>query len=384
MLDLRHRRIVNFDEAQNRYGEEFRKLARAIGEGDPLADQGAADLWEIPVKGQMEMIDSALQSARDQTVPRSLHRLVESIRDTPQWVDFEQVNRGASLILRSGLLGGITLGAKSLIEGYCAPAGNKPLVFSGQLQKRTAMRLTETARFVEAVASPEELRPHGDGEEITLKVRLMHARVRGLLSADDRWRDDLWGLPINQHDMAATIHLFSTVFLAGIQFLGLQVSPQEEEDFFHLWRYVGFLIGVNEGLLPRSAREFRRQWEIFELTQAPPDEDSKELTLALLEGPLRAAKTDEERRRLKRHTEWAKGVSRALIGKELADHLGLPENRWTKIAPLLGRSLRSIGAIRRAPFVDPWLESRGRSYWAQVIKEGPGTPQFLLPQGLGR
>jgi hypothetical protein len=37
------------------------------------------------------------------------------------------------VFLRPGLLGGLVLGLRSLVYGYAAPAGNKPLVFSGRL-----------------------------------------------------------------------------------------------------------------------------------------------------------------------------------------------------------------------------------------------------------
>ena len=48
---------------------------------------------------------------------------------------------------------GLTL-ATSLVLGYASPGGNKPLAFSGQLEKRAPQRLLETSRFVEATCLP--------------------------------------------------------------------------------------------------------------------------------------------------------------------------------------------------------------------------------------
>ena len=363
---LRHTRIYNFDQAYHQFNEPFLQLAKALHRGDPLADAAIGSLEEFPMGLQMQIIDEALQGEYSRA-PDELVGLIQWAQKEPDWVDWSRIERGAAFLMRTGILGGITLGAKSLIEGYCAPAGNKPLVFSGRLQNYTAMRLNETARFVEAVGSKNGMKIGGPGYTLTLKVRLLHARVRWMIENSDNWRRDLWASPINQHDMVSTIHLFSTSFLEGVEFLGMEVSELDREDFMHLWRYVGYLIGVEDHLLPRAHKEAQQQWEMISLTQGPPDEDSRELTLALLEGPERAAQTEREKKLSEKHSEWAKGISRALLGDELADQLGLPRNSWIYAAPVIQKAVKALNHARKAPFVDPWLEEKGRNYWAATI-----------------
>src|SRR5436190_2004130 len=82
---------------------------------------------------------------------------------------------------RRGLLGGLVLGARSLIYGYASPAGNKPLVLSGRLREAAAPRLHETSKFVSAIVRPGGLRPGGEGWRISVRVRLMHAQVRRMI-----------------------------------------------------------------------------------------------------------------------------------------------------------------------------------------------------------
>src|SRR5690606_6100879 len=147
------------------------------------------------------------------------------------WVDWTRVDRAGKLFFRSGPAGGITLGAKSLVGGYCSPGGNKPLAFSGALESQVSRRLAETGRFVVATNTAGALRPGGEAWAITLRVRLMHAQVRRLLLRSGRWRSELWGAPINQHDMAATSLLFSVVFLSGLRELGVPVTREEAEDY---------------------------------------------------------------------------------------------------------------------------------------------------------
>jgi hypothetical protein len=43
--------------------------------------------------------------------------------------------RGGEVLLRHGFFGGIVLGFRCLVAGYCSPAGNKPLAFSGRLRE---------------------------------------------------------------------------------------------------------------------------------------------------------------------------------------------------------------------------------------------------------
>ena len=187
--------------------------------------------------------------------PRALHALFADLERVPSWVDWPRLDRGGAVVLRAGAAAGIVLGMKSLILGYASPGGNKPLVFSGRLQEQASRRLAETCRFVQAVSRPRGMYRHGEGFAITLKVRLMHAQVRRLIQRSGRWQPESWGHPVNQHDMLATVILFSAALIEGLRQLGYGVTPEEAEDVIHLWRYAGRVIGVEDALLPRSFSE---------------------------------------------------------------------------------------------------------------------------------
>ena len=104
-----------------------------------------------------------------------------------------------------------------------------------------------------------------------------------LLRRSGRWDAARWGAPINQHDMAATALLFGVVFVEGVRQFGVPVSRAEAEDYVHLWRLSSWLMGVEEALLPADEAACRRQAELIELTQGPPDEDAR------VSGPRRAS-----------------------------------------------------------------------------------------------
>src|SRR5690349_17142302 len=168
------------------------------------------------------------------------------------------------------------------MASYTATAGNERLACSGGLREQAPRRVAETARFVTAVCAPNGMRPGAEGWRITLHVRLMHAQVRRLLWASGRWDRERWAEPINQHDMLATMLLFSEVYIEGLRVFGFSISDEEAEDWIHLWRLVAWVMGTEEALLPGNYAEATVLRELIQHTQGPPDTDSRELAAALL------------------------------------------------------------------------------------------------------
>src|SRR4051812_7389222 len=298
MSDARHwpRRLHRREEAERQFGDLAERMLPYFDRADPLADAVVDALEAESPASREQHIDAALGGDLSRA-PDALRQLVASAQGGPPWVDWQRLDRANDVFLRPGMLGGITLGLCSLVHGYAAPAGNKPLAFSGRLKERAERRLAETGRFVTAVTERGGLRPGALGWRSVLRVRLMHAQVRRLLLESGRWSVDEWSQPINQHDMLATTLLFSCVFIEGIRKLGVHVTAQEADDYQHLFRYVGELIGVDSALLPATHAEAMRLAELIRLTQGAPDEDSRELVSALIDGPLRLAKTPAERKR---------------------------------------------------------------------------------------
>lgn len=378
-------RFCRLDEARRRFGDRVDRLAPWLHVLDPPADRAVAALGELarPAEGPA-LVDAALAGRRD-GVPEALASLIDAARTIPVWVDWQAVDRGGRLFLRAGILGGIVLGAKALIHGYASPGGNKPLMFSGRLHQQAARRLNETARFVQAVCRPGGLRPDGDGFAITIKVRLMHAQVRRMLLASPRWRTDLWGAPINQHDMAATTLLFSLVTLMGLRQLGLHVTRDESDDYMHLWRLAGHLLGVAPELVPATEREAMELVELIASTQGEPDDDSRALVEALL-GASDGDPSPVYRERARRIRPIAEGLTRGLLGHAMADALAVPRTPWIYMVPAVRQVVGVVERARRlSPLVEAQLVRVGELYWDTVIARGlaGATADFALPERLG-
>lgn len=376
-------RVHNLQVARAQFGDLPDRLAEGLGRLDPLADAAAGYLATCP-DGQA-VVAAGLE--RPERAPEPLAALLAATEGMPGWADPGRIARACGLFLRAGVVGGFVLGLRSLIHGYAAPVGNKPLVLSGRLQERAPRRLAETARFVSAVCEPAGLWPGGLGRTIALKVRLMHAQVRRLLLRSARWSREAWGLPINQHDMVATSLLFSHVFLDGLRMLGLQVAREEADDYVHLWRCVGWLIGADSALLPDREDEARALTECIYLTQGPPDADSRALTAALLRAPLQAARTPGERRLAGLRVRVSYSVCRHLVGNTLGDALGVPPERHAFAMPALVRALGGLDRLRSAvPGFEARAAAAGRRYWEAVIEIGLGGGEatFAMPERLAR
>ena len=231
------------------------------------------------------------------------------------------------------------------------------------------------------------MRRKGPGFASTVKVRVMHAVVRRLLDADGTFDDAAWGRPINQHDMAATTLLFSLSFLDGVRAFGFEITPQEFEDYLHLWRYNGYIIGVEPELLPANEAEARAMSACIDLTQGAPDRDARELVDALVQSPLHQAPPTPEAQTAARRQVWlGYGFARTLIGDELADALALPKTAARFVLPVVGGLFRNVDRVaRRIPGYDQRLIQAGRRYWSQAIEAGlrGRAAGFRPPSALG-
>ena len=364
-----------------RFGDRAHQLAPYLMQSDPLADAVAelttgsnrAEVW------RMFELATTQGISRVADPPEALRALFDVAESVPPQIDTYIVERGGEVVLRAGRLAGLVLALDSLVFGYCSPAGNKPLVFSGMLTKRTRRRLDETGRFVHSVCLPGGMRRGATGYVITLKVRLMHAQIRRLLLSDDRWQLQDWGVPINQHDMVATTVLFSAAVLRGLRMLGVGVSDEEAALYVTLWRYVGEMMGVSPEILPTSEAEGLQLAEIILATQDPPDDDARALTQALFRAPLFDDGAPTPAR-----TAFACAMCRYLIGDEMADHLHLPRSAWRLAGPGIRAVVGRVDRLRRLPLVNTLLLQLGHKHWRMAIEGNGGLlPTYAPPRSLG-
>lgn len=382
-------RFIGVDAARARFGPRVDRVGAFLSQGDPLADQVVETSAEMPPGEGFRLFSRAAAQgiASVPEAPESFRAFFTETERVPVWVDPDRMERGRRLFLRYGMLAGIVLGGRSLVLGYISPAGNKPLVFSGRLEQQAPRRLAETGRFVQAISEYRGVDVLGDGYQIALKVRLMHAQVRAMLARSNRWNTEAWGVPINQHDMAGTTLLFSIAVLDGLRTLGARFSASEADDYMHLWRVIGRLMGVHDEILPASEADAFALAEIIAATQEPPDDDARSLTRALLRTPLEAARTDLEKLVAPERVKFGAAVTRMLLGDELADDLHLVKSNYHRLLPVLRGITRTRDLVLRvSPSRRAAAEREGERYWQDVVQRSlEGKPaEFRPPEKLER
>ncbi|HEV7402410.1 MAG TPA: oxygenase MpaB family protein [Chthoniobacteraceae bacterium] len=372
------------ESARGKHGTRLASYARFLRRGDPLADAAVESLAPLGRAGAEQMIDRAVTEGIDAVTdaPEALRALFAQLDHVPFWFDPDLATLGGATFLRCRL-GFLALACMSLPLIYSWPVGNKPLALSGELLHHAGPRLKQTTQFVYAVSQPDAVRRAGAGFRLIVRVRLMHAQVRRLLRGSGQWQEEAWGAPIDQCHTAGTNLLFSLGALQGLERIGYLFNPVERAAVQHLWRYIGWLMGIDPELLPADEPEAMRLLDLLFALEPTPDEDSRALAAAL----AGAANTYLHRFCTLPPTV-VHGITRALIGQERADALGLPRTVWRWMVPLVRPATR---LIERARLVSPQVRALARVAGPKAFRSLLGTRglegecgEFHLPEHLRR
>ncbi|WP_026455534.1 oxygenase MpaB family protein [Saccharomonospora iraqiensis] len=372
-----------------RQRERLREFAQAE---DPLADAVVALFDELPKGRGRALFEQALENGLDSLddPPRPLVDFVASVEATPYWVDHDRIDRGARAIVRTGVLSLFPLGDMALMGGYLASRATKPLVGTGAIEYAAGRRLIETTHWWLDVTTPGALHRGERGWASALRVRLVHAHVRAAMNRRPDWDYAAWDRPINQVQTVGTLLLFSLVYLVGMRLLGVRYTEAERADILHLWRYVGWLMGVDEALLPADEDDAWRLLWLLAATEFIPDDDSRRLAAALVRshaevgaGRGRLGKVASELS-VRVHT----AISRLVLGRTNADYLELPDDPLARAAVVAGAATTFAAETvrRRLPGATALQERLGalaRRRYAEllgsVVAPDPSYARHLRP-----
>ena len=374
---------TNLEVARQKHGPRADKYVALLRHGDPLADAVVEAFAGMAEEEWRQMLHIALERGIDSVpnAPEPLRALFAQLDHVPFWVDQEQCNLGGATFLRCRL-GFVALAMLSLPLIYSWPAGNKPLSLSGHLVHRASQRLKDTTRYVFSICQPDGLNRFSDGFKITVRVRLIHAQVRRLLRQSGQWREEAWGAPINQCHMAGTNLLFSVGVLDALTRIGYLFKPAEREALIHLWRYAGYLLGVENDLLVAGEWEGHRLLDLIFTFEPKPDDDSRALVNALMQTSFEYVRQFKAGRPCSMHLCY--GISRALIGDERADALGFPKTLWRWLVPAVWPATRLIETARCfSPTVQALAKVAGPKAFRHLLSERGlkgRAGEFILPR----
>jgi hypothetical protein len=282
----------------------------------------------------------------------------------PPWLDRTRVRRAQAWASRHLIHVTTALFCASLPTAYAAARGARVLAATGRTKgPELERRVNETAQFVLDVLAEGGFEPHGSALRAIQKVRLMHAAVRRHVVALTLFADEV---PINQEDLLGTLCAFSVVVVRAARLLGVRVSDEEAEDYYHLWRGVGAMLGIEEALLPEDFASARDLVVRIGERQFEPSAHGRALMAALLAGMEEHAAAFPW---LPRH------LVRYLVGERLADQLGVPAGDAFQAKLAVLRLLPRVSAPRAlSPVIGRLLLG---SVVASKLRGAP--PTFAMP-----
>ncbi|MFI1465564.1 oxygenase MpaB family protein [Nocardia carnea] len=354
-------RIANRDKAVAMYGREMvEKLTDHALLADDYAYQAVLDFKDKSNTTSWRTFDLALERGIDAVEDPSpgLVALFEQLDRIPEWVDFDQLYRGAVAFWRAGPIVPPVLAWATIAGGFSMYSATRPVLFSGRLRQsdKVGTRLIESFRYVVAAYTPGGMRRFEEGFRLTAKVRMIHAAVRHSLGRSDAWDWAGWGVPINNLDgMVTQAGQFGVKFVDAVQNSGIRYSDRELEDIFALSRYVGYVIGVPEDILHTSYEDARRKTELHTLIEQPPDELCRDVVHSIIQfsvenppgdvevlpAPIAKFMTDERRLAL------AYGLLHSWIPADVMTALGAERTRWRYVLPAVRPLIAAADRIGR-------------------------------------
>jgi len=355
--------------------------AAALTRGDPEAD-AVIDACARENGGKPEWIHQGIEHGPEalSDAPSLVREFFAAVAVVPGWWQPERAFAGCRLFQANVelLMTAFVLG--SGVEGFSTRT-SLPFSITGRIVDGGVLRLQQNNRHLLEIMLPGGMEREGEGWKLSLRARMMHARVRWLIRRSRDW-DAGWEAPISAAQVAYAAVNFSGRMLTHARRIGLAPSDEESDSFMLIWRYAGHLMGVPEALQARDEASANHLHTLGRLFEPPVGLEAIQISNAVIaSAPFVAGITEPQaRRRLSRHLYR---VSRALIGDPLADALNFPAQSTGWVVPML-RARHAADRLGRR--IVPGQEGRRRfaqfSLMADISARMDGGLSYKLPSRL--
>lgn len=318
-------RFLNGAEASRQYGVLAGHYAASLLWADPLADAAAdalqplgASWWPMVLKS----LDAGAGTLPD--APPALTELFAALPPEPTSDQWAAMESGRAAIARTGNSAALIVQCTSLaIDGWSPPTGTS--------SQQAVRRLAETGDWWSKLHAPGGLRRGAEGYKATLHTRLSNAFRRRAMHDTGTWDRRAWGEPVNQADLFVQVSAFTTVMLEGLYRMGYRLTQAEEDGYYAFWRHAAAVLGLHKTWLGMiDAEPCGQFWKMWLLVNPPPEAEAKARVNRMLDELARAggAAAFVDRALLSGMTHW-------LLGRDVAQGLGLPNGPMTYLLPVL-------------------------------------------------
>ena len=296
--------------------------------GDPAADALVNALATADQEQQSEFIRAGMDQDEEalRSAPQVVRDFFDQIGTQPDWFDPKSVYPGcrgfhaySDLFLTAFVTDIIVRGFTTLIS--------QSFFITGRLNDQGVRRLRQNIRHLLEIMLPGSLERYGHGWKLSVRIRLVHARVRQQLLASEEWDQEAYGMPLSTAHIALASCNFSGMMLRAAARIGARLNDEERASFMQIWRYAAWLMGVPDALLFRDETAACELFRVGYTCEPTPDLAS----IAMANSVINLAPSVigiEDRDERKALLSYGYRLSRALIGDELADRLKFPK-KWT-------------------------------------------------------
>ena len=297
--------------------------------GDPEADALVNAIADADQEQQAEFIRAGMDEDEEalRSVPQEVREFFDRIGTPPEWFDPEVVYAGcrkfhaySDLFLTAFVTDIIVRGFTTLIS--------QSFFITGRLTDRGVRRLRQNIRHLLEIMMPGGLDRHGEGWKLSVRIRLVHARVRQQLLVSEDWDQKAHGMPLSAAHIALASCNFSGMMLWAAGRIGARLNDEERASFMQIWRYTAWLMGVPDALIFRDEAGAREIFRVGYMCEPPFGVEAIAMANSVINSaPLVIGIEDKDER--KALLSYGYRLSRALLGDELADQLMFPKSRTT-------------------------------------------------------
>jgi len=297
--------------------------------GDSEADALVNAIAAADQEQQAEFIRAGMDEDEEalRSVPQEVREFFDRIGTPPEWFDPEVVYAGcrkfhaySDLFLTAFVTDIIVRGFTTLIS--------QSFFITGRLTDRGVRRLRQNIRHLLEIMMPGGLDRHGEGWKLSVRIRLVHARVRQQLLVSEDWDQEAHGMPLSAAHIALASCNFSGMMLWAAGRIGARLNDEERDSFMQIWRYTAWLMGAPDALIFRDEAEACETFRVGYMCEPPFGVEAIAMANSVINSaPLVIGIEDKDERQAL--LSYGYRLSRALLGDELADQLMFPKSRTT-------------------------------------------------------
>ncbi|KAI1189512.1 hypothetical protein F5B17DRAFT_391335 [Nemania serpens] len=297
--------------------------------------------------------------AENHTSHDDLRDFWAQLHKIPDWVDWEQLERGQRFFYRYAAANLMGFALQGFVGENSAASGVvEVLVRTGGFSTRVLLhRLLETFQWLlQVTESLPAIQPGGAGHISTVRIRLLHSSVRQRIlkmveSRAEYFDVETYGVPVNTLDSIHSIATFCCNHMwLQLPRMGVYPTEQEKEDYIALFRYLGYLLATPDEYFV-TVDEAKATMESMLVHELTVTKTSRVVCFNFIKclvdlPPFNVSK------------EFIEAGSRVLNGDELCDQLEMGRPGWVAYACFKGHCWL-VSALARAqrlsPTFDDWI-----------------------------